>query len=217
MPFPFPERSGEHVDRVARLAEELDAHRARRLAKHPTLTLTNLYNVVEKLRLGEQLTRKELETHEQGLCSTLKELHEELDAAVLAAYRWDGPISDAALLERLATLNRQRTAEEAAGVIRSHGNGSLRAAMEAGPRIAGELNLVAPARRAVPTEKRLWPATLALQAQVVRDALLDAGAPVTANELARTWRGAKRGTVAELLETLASLGQARRIGDKFTA
>src|SRR5712692_9251192 len=34
------------------IAEELDAHRKRVLAEHPQLTLTGLYNVLEKLRAG---------------------------------------------------------------------------------------------------------------------------------------------------------------------
>ena len=33
-------------------AEKLDAHRKRVLAEHPHLTLTGLYNVLEKLRAG---------------------------------------------------------------------------------------------------------------------------------------------------------------------
>jgi hypothetical protein len=68
--------------------------------------------------------------HEQGLVSVLRSLHDELDAAVLAAYGWSdlGPVpwaDEAAravwtetLLERLVALNARRAAEEAAGTIR---------------------------------------------------------------------------------------------------
>lgn len=45
-------------------------------------------NVLEKLRVGEPLTEKERETHGQGLVSVLRELHDALDGAVLAAYGW---------------------------------------------------------------------------------------------------------------------------------
>jgi hypothetical protein len=94
------------------------------------LTLTGLYNLLDKLRRGEPLSPKEKVLHEQGLVSVLRSLHDELDAAVLAAYGWSdlGPVPWAdeaaravwteAVLERLVALNARRAAEEAAGTIR---------------------------------------------------------------------------------------------------
>ena len=38
---------------------------------------------------------------------------------------------------------------------------------------------------------------------------------LTAKEVARRFKGAKGATVAELLETLVSLGQARRDGERY--
>ena len=64
--------------RIRDLGESLDAD----------LTLTGLYNVLEKLRAGEALTPKERDTHDQGLVSVLKQIHDDLDAAVLEAYGW---------------------------------------------------------------------------------------------------------------------------------
>jgi hypothetical protein len=64
------------------------------------------------------------------MVSVLRSLHDELDAAVLAAYGWSdlGPVPWAdeaaratwteAVLERLVALNARRAAEEAAGTIR---------------------------------------------------------------------------------------------------
>ena len=75
-------------DRIRNLAAQLDAHRKRQLAAHPGLTLTGMYNVMDKLRSGEVLTAKERTTHEQGLVSVLRQLHDELDEAVLYAYNW---------------------------------------------------------------------------------------------------------------------------------
>jgi len=111
------------------------------------LTLTGLYNVLEALRDGRPLTLKEKVIHTQGLVSVLKDLHDELDAAVLPAYGWDdlmhplsqaqgersaaqsergaatdergaAPAEPADLLTRLVALNTQRAAEEKAGRIR---------------------------------------------------------------------------------------------------
>ncbi len=129
-------------DTIRNLAEQLDAHRKRQQAAHPDLTLTGMYNVLEKLRSGDALTAKERTIHEQALVSVLRQLHDELDAAVLEAYGWsdllpslrvahgnDSPAQgqtreDAArafeesVLERLVALNAERAAEEARGVVR---------------------------------------------------------------------------------------------------
>ncbi len=133
-PFPFPhEDTGltpALTTRIRDLAEQLDAHRKARQAAHDTVTLTGLYNVLDKLRRGETLTAKDKTLHEQGLVSVLQCLHDELDAAVLQAYGWAdlGPVpwaDEAArnawtetLLERLVALNARRAAEEAAGTVR---------------------------------------------------------------------------------------------------
>lgn len=116
--FPFPDATAEQRTRIRDLGERLDAHRKARQAAHPELTLTGMYNILEKLRAGETLTPKERTLHEQGLITVLRELHDELDAAVAQAYGWDAALHDAAILEQLADLNAQRLAEEARGHIR---------------------------------------------------------------------------------------------------
>ncbi|ABE40463.1 conserved hypothetical protein [Rhodopseudomonas palustris BisB5] len=51
-PFPFPDANPIQKQTIRVIAEELDAHRKRVLAEHPHLTLTGLYNVLERLRAG---------------------------------------------------------------------------------------------------------------------------------------------------------------------
>jgi hypothetical protein len=126
--FPFPDQdtglTPELQSRIGHLAEQIDAHRKKVLAQPGTakLTLTGLYNVLVALREGRALTAKEKTIHTQGLVGVLKELHDELDAAVLQAYGWaDLSATDAdtpELLTRLVALNAQRAAEEAAGTVR---------------------------------------------------------------------------------------------------
>jgi hypothetical protein len=126
--FPFPDQdtglTPELRSRIGHLAEQIDAHRKKVLAQPGTakLTLTGLYNVFEALREGRALSAKEKAIHTQGLVSVLKDLHDELDAAVLQAYGWaDLNATDAdtpELLNRLVALNAQRAAEEAAGTVR---------------------------------------------------------------------------------------------------
>jgi hypothetical protein len=203
-PFPFPLCGAGEQERIQEIAEELDAHRKRVQAQHPGLTLTGMYNVLEKLRAAEAATRpplpegagtlaggesraaagnhrmtdtampesdprpggsarsaatsratsgahdvaaqypvvplapldpppanlsqasglkttaltdKERLIHDQGLVSLLKQLHDDLDAAVFAAYGWPTTLTDAEILERLVHLNAQRAEEEKRGII----------------------------------------------------------------------------------------------------
>jgi hypothetical protein len=89
-PFPFPAlEEGQLKQRIRDLGERLDAHRKARQAAHPELTLTGMYNVLEKLRAGEALTAKEKKIHDDGLVTILKQIHDELDEAVLEAYGWE--------------------------------------------------------------------------------------------------------------------------------
>jgi hypothetical protein len=111
--FPLPAPDGPEKERIGKLAEELDALRKARQALHPGLTLTGMYNVFEQLRRGEPLTAKDKVIHEQGLVSVLRQLHDELDAAVLAAYGWQDLIP--ALLHRLPVGSAVRTEALAPG------------------------------------------------------------------------------------------------------
>jgi hypothetical protein len=97
LPFPFPAlEEGPLKQRIRDLGERLDAHRKARQAAHPELTLTGLYNVLEKLRAGEPLTDKDKKIHDDGLVTILKQIHDELDEAVLEAYGW-GDVAGTAL------------------------------------------------------------------------------------------------------------------------
>jgi hypothetical protein len=87
-PFPFPLCGEREKTRIRELAEALDAHRKQVQAKHG-VTLTGLYNVLEKIRAGETLTEKEKFVHDRGLVSTLKSLHDDLDVEVFCAYGWN--------------------------------------------------------------------------------------------------------------------------------
>jgi len=48
--FPYPVCGDKLALKIRAVAEELDAHRKARQAEHPKLTLTQMYNVLEKLR-----------------------------------------------------------------------------------------------------------------------------------------------------------------------
>ncbi len=116
--FPFPDASEGQRAGIRALAEELDAHRKARQAEHPGLTMTGMYNVLEKLRAGEGLREREGGIHAQGQVAVLRRLHDELDAAVFAAYGWPLSVSDEQILGRLVELNGRRVVEERGGLVR---------------------------------------------------------------------------------------------------
>ncbi len=218
--FPFPEASDESKKRIRFLGEQIDAHRKARQALHPELTMTGMYNVLEKLRSGEALTAKEKTIHEQGLVSVLKQLHDELDAAVAEAYGWPVNLSDEEILERLVALNTARAAEEAQGKIRW-----LRPGFQCLEKTETQSEMLVPVGGDVgpafteagsptpPTKKPAWPASLPEQVRLLRTALAAQASPVTAEQLARNFARARTDRVADLLETLVTLGQARKLED----
>ncbi len=183
-----------------------------------------MYNVLEKLRAEEALTAKEKAIHEQGLCSVLRELHDALDRAVFAAYGWPPTLSDDDILERLVALNAERAAEEARGLVRwlrpefqCPGGRPVPVAAEAPEQPELPELEAAGERSAEPAKagagKAAWPAGLVARVQAVRTALEAEPGAVTAEALARRFKAARADTVADILQTLATLGQARRLDD----
>jgi hypothetical protein len=217
-PFPFPAATSKQQARIRALAEELDAHRKRQQAAHPELTLTGMYNVLEKLRAGEPLTAKDKTIHEQGLVSVLKQLHDEIDAAVLDAYGWsDLDLTDTdALLERLVALNAERRREEAAGRVRwlrpEFQNPEARPDTDEASRPDEAAHPVA---KPATVAKQPWPVTLPAQVAAVARVLADAAAPLSEADLAVrfTGKGPWKKRLPQLLETLAALGRARRVAE----
>ena len=209
--------------RIRALGEELDAHRKRVQAQHPGLSLTAMYNVLEALRAGRALTPKETATHDAGLVSVLRQLHDELDAAVATAYGWlrDGrpetDLPDAEILTRLVALNATRAAEEATGQIRY-----LRPAYQApaGQTTQTGLGIITkgtkPPKPKAAKTREPWPKPLAERVAAVERALATAASPVTPAQLAKHFLRAKPEDLAEILETLATLGRAHREGERFS-
>jgi hypothetical protein len=120
-PFPFPAATDAQKTAIGAIAEELDAHRKRVLVEHPHLTLTGLYNVLERLKAGakpDDLEPKERRIFDDGLVLILKELHERLDAAVADAYGWPVDLPEEEVLARLVALNKERAKEEKRGLVR---------------------------------------------------------------------------------------------------
>jgi type I restriction-modification system DNA methylase subunit len=219
-PFPFPICGEPEKKTIRKFAEELDAHRKRAQDQHG-LTLTGLYNVLEKIRAGEKLTDKEKVIHDAGLVSVLKQLHDDLDAAVFAAYGWPATLTDAEILERLVALNAERAAEEKRGVIHWL-RPDYQTKLNPGVTLPAELpfsldkkSKKAKATAHKPKGKESWPKKMAERVQVV-EAVLHRVGTATPAELAAQIKRAKPADVAEILETLVTMGRARQHGEKFS-
>jgi hypothetical protein len=207
-PFPFPDCSNEQKQRIRKLGEQLDGHRKERQALHPDLTITGMYNVQEKLKSGEALTDKERAIHEKGLVSVLKQIHEDLDREVFAAYGWSADLSDEEILERLVALNHERAEEERRSLIRW-----LRPEFQApagAKATQAEMEIAEPEAAVAKMGKRAWPKALPEQVQAVRSALAVRTSAVAPAELARDFSRARTDQVQQLLETLSALGHVRR-------
>jgi hypothetical protein len=214
-PFPFPDPTEAQKTRLRSLGEQLDAHRKAQQKAHPKLTLTAMYNVLEKLRAGERIEGKDRETYDQGLIGILRDLHDQIDAAVAEAYGWPEGLSDDEILHRLVALNRDRAAEEARGHIRwlrpDYQNPAGKAVQAKGEQTAMDIG---------PTEttaKAPWPKSLPEQIAAVRNALHDLGT-ATPEQVARQFLRARSTSVQPLLESLTAIGQARLVeGGRFAA
>lgn len=173
--------------------------------------------MVEKLRAGQPLTVKEQTTHEHGLAAVVLSLHQQLDAAVAAAYGWPTDLPEADILTRLVQLNHERQQEEAVGTVRY-----LRPVYQAPDQQQAALTLpqAATATQAAPTETgpQPWPAELAQQMQAVRAVVQQAAAPLSAPQVATRFRGSSARKVQPLLDTLASLALLRFVEEnKYAA
>lgn len=235
--FPFPDEdtglTPQLRERIAHLAEQIDAHRKRVLAPesgNTGLTLTGIYNVLEALREGRALTAKEKTQHAQGLVGVLRELHDELDAAVLAAYGLPANATTDDILAHLVQLNTQRAAEEAQGRVRW-----LRPDFQ-NPQLVGSLPPPLSKQEQIPQSEQApeadlgtkppptrsdaakpaqhpWPPTLPEQVRAVAAALASSPVPLTLPAIETRFKGRgpwKKG-LPTLLQTLEALGRAQAV------
>ncbi|MEG4290906.1 class I SAM-dependent DNA methyltransferase [Microcoleus sp. C2C3] len=205
--FPFPTPTDTQKQTIRELGERLDSHRKRVQATHPEVTITGMYNLLEKLRQGEPLDDKDKAFNQKALVSTLKQIHDELDAAVFAAYGWEPTLTDDQILENLVTLNAQRAEEERNGLIRW-----LRPDYQAPgetyvqPSLAGITTETE--TPIAPTEQQPFPKTLKEQLWAIRDLFRTQSGEWTAAQVTAHFKGAnrKQKVILDCLESLEDLG-----------
>jgi hypothetical protein len=215
--FPFPNCTEAQKETIRAIAERLDAHRKRQQRLSPHLTLTEMYNVLEKLRAGPNpisaLTAEDRAIYDAGLVGILREIHDELDAAVSAAYGWPADLTDEEILGNVVALNAQRIAEERSGIVRW-----LRPEYQAPNELLVQTALagMAPVEGPAATRrKQPWPASLPDQVRAIKDALR-AEPMQNVQQIAAGFKPASRTRVSEILETLTALGQTRQVDDRYS-
>jgi hypothetical protein len=122
-PFPFPDTGTKERDSIAELGDRLDATRKAALVETEKLTMTELYNLREKLRSGEPISEQDQRRATKARAAIVDRLHEQLDQAVADAYGWGkewkaGALGPSEIVARLVALNHERAAEEKTGKVR---------------------------------------------------------------------------------------------------
>jgi hypothetical protein len=216
-PFPFPDPPKALRAKIADAAERLDAHRKAALARDERVTMTGMYNVVEKLRSGAALTAKEQAVHTLAACGVLKDMHEELDALVAEAYGWEWPQPRDIILERLVALHGERVREEKAGKVRwLRPDYQIPRFAKGAAAPAPELALPAAAKKAKPAPKPAWPATAVEQIGGIKDLLT--AESLSAAEIAARFEGGRPDLIRRHVETLALMGEVRlETGERYVA
>jgi hypothetical protein len=207
--FPFPDGAAVYRDRVASLAERIDSHRKDALGRSDKLGMTAIYNVVDRLRNGQQLSKAEMDVHRLAACGVLGDLHQELDRAVAACYGWEWPLLQPEILERLVSIHDARVQEERAGTVRW-----IRPAYQL-PRFGrgqaqDDLALdISVETDVVTSVAQAWPSDAVGQITALRQ--MAALAPLSAAEAAARFTNAPVTIVERHLETLAILGELRSV------
>ena len=208
---PFPDPDEAVKSRLRTLGEELDATRKRVQAEHPDLTLTGLYNVLEKLKAGAALNPADEDVKQRGLVLILKELHDRIDVATAEAYGWPADLSDQQILERLVALNAERAAEEAAGHVRwLRPDYQIPRFGKAAQARSGELDL-GETVVALDKGKPAFPKDRVEQPLAVEEMLITAVRPMDTAELARAFKGGGKRLEPRVVQALTTLVRYGRV------
>lgn len=212
--FPFPNPTPEQKQKIRELGERLDSHRKRVQTQHPEITITGMYNLLEKLRKGETFTDADKTYNNKALVSTLKQIHDELDNAVFDAYEWqdlkDNQKTKAEIeeiiLERLVTLNAERAEEERNGIIRW-----LRPEYQAPYEVTQQLLtevMETEATVIIPSEQKTFPKQPKDQLAAIRDLLRTNTSEWTVEQIAAQFKngGKYKNAITENLERLEWFG-----------
>jgi hypothetical protein len=217
-PFPFPNPTPEQKQQIHELGDRLDTHRKQVQAAHPEITITGMYNLLEKLRAGQEFSEADRAYNNKALVSTLKQIHDQLDQAVFAAYGWQdlwtaqqtGTDINETILERLVALNTERAAEERNGLIRwlrpEYQNPNQTTTTQTEIIDSSEIDETI----VTPVEQQKWPTAAKAQLAAIRDLLRTSSGEWTVLQIAKQFTGnntsKKLDAISENLDRLEWFG-----------
>ena len=212
-PFPFPEATEPQKVVIRDLAERLDAHR--KAAQGRGATITGMYNLLVKLRSGDPFNDRDREQHELAQTEILRQLHDELDAAVADAYGWPVNLSDSDVLLNLVALNKERAAEEARGIVRwlRPDYQAPETVTETTTALLTEETDVEPVTSVASIEPQPWPRDLKDQLSALRAVLTSSARLWNLESVVQAFksRGRYRESIASHLDLLTDLGMLSRV------
>ncbi|NJK72430.1 MAG: hypothetical protein HC926_03665 [Synechococcaceae cyanobacterium SM2_3_60] len=177
-------------------------------ADHPDITITGMYNLLEKLRAGEDFTDNDRAYNNRALACTLKQIHDDLDLAVLDAYGWPHDITNKQILENLVALSAERTEEERNGHVRWL-RPEYQAPNEVQPTQQVLTGVADPEEIVIaPVEQQAFPNSFKEQLAVVRDLLRTQGGEWTVAQVIAQFKNSsrKQKAIQDCLESLTELG-----------
>jgi hypothetical protein len=142
----------------------------------------------------------------RALVSILRQIHDELDTAVFAAYGWSENLTEGEILERLVDLNLERAEEEKNGLIRW-----LRPDYQAPDQITTQKEIEGiEIEDVIPTttvELQKFPTTFKEQLTAIRELLRTQNREWTIEQIDSQFSGRKKiKNIANCLEILEELG-----------
>jgi hypothetical protein len=238
-PFPFPDQSGERLDRIAELAETIDDLRKRQQAAHPTLSLTDVYNVLEAVREGRALDAGERRIYDQACVGLLLDYHDTLDREVLAAYEWSDLLPllqqargratrdlaseawglfEAELIQRLIQLNGSRASDEKRGLVRHlrarHAEDRTAEVVQEEIETGADVLAETPGIAAVATA---WPREAVDQLRAITETLAESPSPMSIEEITARFKskGPWKKRVPHVLDMLVAVGRAQERDGRY--
>ncbi len=195
--FVFPDPTPDQKRKIRELGDRLDTHRKQVQSTHPEITITGMYNLLEKLRAGQEFSETDREYNNKALVSTLKQIHDQLDQATFEAYGWQdlwaaqqtGTDINETILERLVALNAERAAEERNGLIRwlrpEYQNPNQTTTTQTTLTNTSETTEII----VTPVEQQKWPTAAKAQLAAIRDLLRTSSGEWTALQIANQFNG----------------------------
>ncbi len=116
--FPFPVLDSASTKTLRQLGSRLDTARRQAIGEVDGLSMTEIYNLRADKRTGKAWDTATGDRAMAARVGIIDQLHDQIDAAVAAAYGWPADLPPSEIVARLVALNATRAADERGGQVR---------------------------------------------------------------------------------------------------